>query len=60
MKDLFAFGLLAQIFAPFLVTCIFTFVGFFVGRAYGRRQGYNAGWYDAMQIRNQDEKGSDV
>lgn len=59
MGDLLALGLLVNIFAPFLVTCIFTLIGFFVGRAYGRRQGYNAGWYDAMQVRNQNEKGSD-
>lgn len=50
MGNLLAFGLFAQIFAPFLVTCIFTLIGFFVGRAYGRRQGYDAGWFDAMQL----------
>ena len=46
MKDLLAAGLLIQIFAPFLVTCIFTLLGFFLGRWWGRRQGYAAGWYD--------------
>lgn len=46
MKDLLAAGLLIQIFAPFLVTCIFTLLGFFFGRWWGRRQGYAAGWYD--------------
>lgn len=60
MKDLLAAGLLIQFFAPFLVTCIFTLLGFFLGRAHGRLQGYNAGWCDAMQQRHQyDEKGSD-
>ena len=60
MKDLLVAGLLIQIFAPFLVTCIFTLLGFFFGRWWGRRQGYRDGWLTAMQKRHQyDENGAD-